>query len=396
MSSQVLSGEIFGHGKKSLMNKKSENNCDILVIGAGPAGSSAALKAAQEGARVILIEQKKEIGVPVQCAEYIPVQLTTAIGLRDDLLMQEIHFMRTHLPNGEVKETESIGYITDRDRFDQHLAEIAEKAGAEIRKDCKAVIPSNPPISPFTKGGQRGIKEGEIGGLSEIEVIEGDKRYSIEAKIIIGADGPKSTVGRWIGAENKEFVSAKQYIMPLILEMDYTEVYFRDYIHGGYGWVFPKGDKANVGIGVDTSFGLEPSEALEMFADELFKSGKIEKKILNSTGGLIPVGGIIRLRKDNILLCGDAAGQCNPITGAGISNAVLCGSLAGEIAAKAVIDDNLDILLEYDEAIDELVAHSINHAVEKRRHLQQHWGKDTLSEALKTCWIAFEGYYGIS
>ena len=73
------------------MNKKSKNNCDILVIGAGPAGSSAALKAAQEGARVILIEQKKEIGVPVQCAEYIPVQLTTNIGLRDDLLVQEIH-----------------------------------------------------------------------------------------------------------------------------------------------------------------------------------------------------------------------------------------------------------------------------------------------------------------
>lgn len=365
------------------MNNKSENNCDILIIGAGPAGSSAALKAVQEGARVILIEQKKEIGVPVQCAEFIPVQLTTNIGLRDDLLVQEMHFMHTHLPNGDVKETESIGYITDRDRFDQHLAEIAEKAGAEVRKGCKA----EPPLNPS-------LLKGEIGGLLDVEVIEGSKRYSIEAKIIIGADGPKSTVGRWIGAENKEFVSAKQYIMPLKFEMDYTEVYFRDYIHGGYGWLFPKGDKANVGIGVDISFGLEPSEALDRFVDELFKSGRIEKKILNSTSGLIPVGGIIGLRKDNVLLCGDAAGQCNPITGAGISNAVLCGSLAGEIAAKAVIDDNLDILLEYDEAVEELVAHSINHAVEKRRYLQQHWGKGTLSEALKTCWIAFEGYYG--
>lgn len=356
--------------------------CDILIIGAGPAGSSAALKAAQEGARAILIEQKKEIGVPVQCAEYIPVQLTTNIGLRDDLLVQEIHFMRTHLPNGEFKETESIGYITDRDRFDQHLAEIAEKAGAEVRKNCKAEIPLNPPL----------IK-GEIGGLSGVEVIEGGKRYSIETKIIIGADGPKSTVGRWIGAENKEFVSAKQYIMPLRFEMDYTEVYFRDYIHGGYGWVFPKGNKANVGIGVDISFGLEPSEALDKFVDELFKTGKIENKILSETGGLIPVGGIVGTREDNILLCGDAAGQCNPITGAGISNAVLCGGMAGEIAAKAIMDDNLNILIEYDEAVEELVAHSINHAVEKRRFLQQHWGRDTLSEALKTCWIAFEGYY---
>lgn len=365
------------------MNKKCENSCDILIIGAGPAGSSAALKAAQEGARVILIEQKKEIGVPVQCAEYIPVQLTNSIGLRDDLLVQEIHFMRTYLPNGEVKETESIGYIIDRDRFDQHLAEMAEKAGVEIRKDCKAEILLTPPL---LKGG--------IGGLSGVEVIEGDKRYSIEARIIIGADGPKSTVGRWIGAENKEFVSAKQYIVPLKFEMNYTDVYFRDYIHGGYGWLFPKGNKANVGIGIDISFGSEPSEALDRLVDELFKSGKIEKKILNSTGGLIPVGGIVGLRKDNILLCGDSAGQCNPITGAGISNAVLCGSLAGEISAKAVIDDNLDILSEYDEAIEELIAHSISHAVEKRRHLQQHWGKDTLSEALKTCWIAFEGYYG--
>ncbi len=354
------------------MNKKAQDSCDILIIGAGPAGSSAALKAAQEGAKVILIEQKKEIGVPVQCAEYIPVQLTTAIGLRDDLLVQEIHFMRTHLPNGEVKETESIGYITDRDRFDQHLAEIAEKAGAAIRKGCKAI-------------GFDGKR---------VEVDENGNRYHLEPKIIIGADGPKSTVGRWVGAENKEFVSAKQYIMPLRFEMDYTEVYFRDYIHGGYGWVFPKGNNANVGIGVDIRTKLEPSEILDRFVDELVRLGKIEKKILNETGGLIPVGGLVGTRKNNMLLCGDAAGQCNPITGAGISNAVLCGSLAGEISAKAVIDDNLDILSEYDEAVEELVAHSINHAVEKRRHLQQHWGKDTLSEALKTCWIAFEGYYG--
>ena len=367
------------------MNKKAQDSCDILIIGAGPAGSSAALKAAQEGAKVILIEQKKEIGVPVQCAEYIPVQLTTAIGLRDDLLVQEIHFMRTHLPNGEVKDIESLGYIIDRDRFDQHLAKMAESGGAEIRKGCKAQIPLNPPLL-----------KGEIWGLSdeELEVIEGCKRYYIEAKIIIGADGPKSTIGRWVGVENKEFVSAKQYIMPLRFEMDYTEIYFRDYIHGGYGWVFPKGDKANDGIGVDIRTKLGPTEILDRFVDELVRLGRIENKILNETGGLIPVGGIIGLRKDNVLLCGDAAGQCNPITGAGISNAVLCGGIAGEIAAKAIMDDNLNIITEYDEAVEELVAHSINHAVEKRRHLQQHWGKDTLSEALKTCWIAFEGYYG--
>ena len=116
------------------MNKKAQDRCDILIIGGGPAGASAVLKAAQEGARVILIEQKKEIGVPVQCAEYIPIQLTTTIGLRDDLLIQEIHAMRTYLPDGEVVVTESLGYITDRDRFDQYLAEKAEAAGAEIRK----------------------------------------------------------------------------------------------------------------------------------------------------------------------------------------------------------------------------------------------------------------------
>ncbi len=354
------------------MNKKAQDKCDILIIGGGPAGSTAALKAAQEGAEVILIEQKKVIGVPVQCAEYIPAQLTTAIGLRDDLLVNEIHFMHTYLPDGEVKETESIGYIIDRDRFDQYLVEKAEAAGAEIKKDCKAI-------------GFDGKR---------LEVDENGNRYYLEPKIIIGADGPKSTVGRWIGAEKKEFVSAKQYIMPLRFEMDYTEVYFRDYIRGGYGWVFPKGNKANVGIGVDIKSKLEPSEILNRFVDELVRLGKIEKKIFNETGGLIPVGGLVGARKNNILLCGDAAGQCNPITGAGISNAVLCGSMAGEISAKAVIDDNLDILSEYDEAVEELVAHSINHALEKRRYLEDHWNKKTLSEALKSCWIAFEGYYG--
>ena len=66
--------------------------------------------------------------------------------------------------------------------------------------------------------------------------------------------------------------------MPLILEMDYTEVYFRDYIYGGYGWVFPKGNKANVGIGVDIKTKLEPSEILNMFIDELVRAWQDRRK----------------------------------------------------------------------------------------------------------------------
>jgi len=84
---------------------KSSVTCDILVIGAGPAGSTAAKFAAKAGARVILLEKRKQVGVPVQCAEYVPWQITQEVKLPADVIAQRIDSMQTYMPDGEVVET---------------------------------------------------------------------------------------------------------------------------------------------------------------------------------------------------------------------------------------------------------------------------------------------------
>ncbi|MCP4245986.1 MAG: FAD-dependent oxidoreductase, partial [bacterium] len=99
--------------------------CDILVVGAGPAGSSAARAAAEKGLEVLVVERRDTIGVPVQCAEYIPAPLLGEIDLGRSVVVQSVSGMRTILPDGETTVMRSPGCMIRRDLFDQALARAA-------------------------------------------------------------------------------------------------------------------------------------------------------------------------------------------------------------------------------------------------------------------------------
>jgi len=157
-------------------------DCDILIVGAGPAGCSAAVTAAQEGLRVVVAESRRQVGVPVRCAEYIPAPLLGAVNLGKQFVVQHVSGMRTFLPNGEVKETRSPGFTINRDCFDQLLARAAEEKGARILLSTKAVTKANGAVV---------LKEKD------------DSFVKVNARVIIGADGPHSTVGKWIASENR-------------------------------------------------------------------------------------------------------------------------------------------------------------------------------------------------
>jgi digeranylgeranylglycerophospholipid reductase len=341
---------------------------DVAVVGAGPAGSMAALEAARGGASVILLERRREIGVPVQCAEYVPWQLAEQVPWSPDCVAQPVSAMQTFLPDGDMVESPHRGFMIHRWAFDQHLAGCAVAAGAALCLQTRAVERTT-----------RGLRVQQTSGDAEVE-----------ATIIVGADGPRSTVGGWIGMVNVELVAAAQYTVTLERPLAVTRIYFDSEYVGGYGWFFPKGNLANVGVALHA--GLPLSRALAHFLDRL----SIDRStIVRRTAGWVPSGGALGCTwRDNIILVGDAAGQAHPITGAGVAHACLCGQLAGRAAARAALRGDLDLLGEYETDWRDFLGGVLRHASDKRRFLDATWSDDrrSLSAALREAWVAFPGY----
>ena len=346
--------------------------CDVLVVGAGPAGCSAARAAAREGARVLVVECRSRVGLPVRCAELIPAPLLKEVDAGRDFVVQRVRGLRTVLQNGEEKETRAPGFTIRRDLFDQALAGAAAEAGAEFMLATRAVS----------------RKDGEV------LLKKNGRLCKVKAKVIVGADGPYSRVAGWIESENRHRIPAVQVKVPLVRPMEVAEVHFHSEIRGGYGWLFPKRHEANVGLGMIPGGDGGPSmrQLLQRFLGRLADAEKIEARVLGGTAGWVPAESIRRVTRDNVLLAGDAAGQTHPITGAGVFQAVTCGSMAGVHAARAAKTGDMTALSRYEEEWLSLFGDSHRRAVEKRRLLEKEWPR--LDEIVKYCWIAFREYYG--
>jgi geranylgeranyl reductase family protein len=346
--------------------------CDVLVIGAGPAGCTAARAAARKGVSVLLLERRDRVGLPVRCAEYVPLPIGRYVDLkRPGLLVQPIRSMATHIPGQSVTETIIPGVMINRDQLDQALADLAVKDGACLKTGIQA----------FSR------TDDHVVARKKKEIL------SISSRVIIGADGPSSQVGRWMGSRHQDYLMAAQYRVSLIGPLDQTKIYFRPYLKGGYGWLFPKGDLGNLGIGLDPSLkkGLLP--LLNQFRLELVEEGLIKGDIKGQGGGLVPVGGLTGVVKENMMLAGDAAGTCHPITGAGVGNALISGEMAGEAAAEAILKGDLRCLTDYEQDLTRLLGHSLSHGAKKRKTLTAQWDRPDFSETLRHHWIAFREYY---
>jgi flavin-dependent dehydrogenase len=213
------------------------------------------------------------------------------------------------------------------------------------------------------------------------------------AKIIVGADGPRSAVGRWVGSVNRNLLAGVQVTLPLTEPMDCNEVYFDPDIYAGYGWLFPKHDVANVGVGMKNS-PLNPAgiaAVLDRFIARLKADGKVTGDPVRHAFGWIPAEPVRHAVHGNVMLVGDAAGHTHPITGAGIYAAVVCGEMAGAWAARAVEKGDTGVLKHYDAQWRDLFQGTLEHACRRRRTMESCW--QDFSRTVKTCWIAFREYY---
>lgn len=311
---------------------------DVLVIGSGPAGSSAAKHAALNGADVILLDKKSEIGTPKRCAEGVSKDGLRKLNIEPSSrwVTKELSGVRMIAPNGtsvwlneeKVKLPEA-GYILERKVFDKHMAMDAARAGAKIMIKTLA--------TGLRRDGEYLIVTCETMG----------EEFEIKARIVIGADGPESRVGRWAGLKTtlkpKNMESCAQFEMANVKMPDPNsiEFYFGSVAPGGYAWIFPKGDDiANVGLGIlTTETDKSAYEHLLLFVENNPATKNAQPVEINIGGD--PVGGMLKkLVTDNFMLVGDAASQVNPLTGGGIISAMEAGLYAGEVAAAAVKEGN--------------------------------------------------------
>jgi len=303
---------------------------DVVVVGGGPAGAVAAKAAAEAGARVLLLEGRREIGRPVQCTGLLSVRGFEAAGADRDVILREIRGVFAHAPDGRriaLESPRTHAYVIDRARFDEELARRAQEAGVEIKLKAQAV--------------------GYDSGCVYIKA-DGHK-FAVETKVLIGADGPKSGVARWAGLPlPQKTIIALQAVIPYEPEReDYVEIYVgRALAPNFFAWVVPAHPGyARVGLGTD-----EGSRA-RAYLDRWLKERFPRCEVVEFNAGAIPIGPAERTVAPGVLLVGDAAGQTKPTSGGGIYTGVSCAKIAGEVAARAALsgDASEASLSEYEQ-----------------------------------------------
>ncbi|MEX2482486.1 MAG: NAD(P)/FAD-dependent oxidoreductase [Gammaproteobacteria bacterium] len=347
---------------------------DVVVLGLGPAGARAARAAAARGCRVVAFDRKRVAGQPVQCAELVPGLIGQDGVVLGPALIQSVRRMVTMVEDTEPHITAPFpGYMINRAEFDRALVESARSAGADCR--LASVV-----RSVDARSGT---------------VVVGSER--IHARVLIGADGPRSRLGRALGRCNRALVHARQITVRQPAPRDATDIFLSRDIPGGYGWLFPKGACAHVGVGVSAAARHRLGTLLDALHRRLLAAGRVGAEVLSMTGGLIPVGGRVpaaRVRDGGLcLLAGDAAGLTNPVTGAGIHAALVSGELAG-VAAADWLDGQAAAGADYEAELDALFDSTLARALARRYALlQQAAARPPTVDEQRTAWVAYPAYW---
>lgn len=295
---------------------------DVLVVGAGPAGSTVARYAAEKGLDVTLIERRSKVGYPVRCGEFIPCideiaamfphseGLAELFDMPPSLVRRELEAIRLVTPSKRSYDLPFIGYSTDRDRFDQHLASEAVSAGAELITGCA------------------------------FQTVDGDSYVTsegrIKAKVIVGADGPGSRVAQEMGlplprnAYPAVTAQAKGDFEPVLV------MYFGGIAPGAYGWIIPKDGCANVGVGYSPKLAdRTPAEYFRVFSEQ--HGFDVQSRL---TGKHVPAQGPLeRITGEDHLTVGDAAGHVMAVNGGGVPLAMIGGKLAADAIFEHIRND---------------------------------------------------------
>lgn len=301
-----------------------KNKYDVLIIGAGPAGCVAARQLAMKGYSTLLIEKRPVIGVPVRCGEATGrrARLSDFGPINEDTIETDIHGVVLHAQGGvSIKaDLKDVGLMVDRTKFDPWYAELARKAGAEVvtgarATDVQAVF-----------NGQRVVN---------IEYQKTD--FQISARMVVGSDGVEALTGRWTGLKSRHLPPHTCTGIELRLDvMDENPNHLtfwqgHDFINDGYIWSFPKVKSGTTNFGAGFITPKYGATNVYEIADEWREKLYPGSKVLEVSGGAIPVSGCLEESvTDHFLLVGDSAHHTNPLTGGGIASGMAAGLVAAE------------------------------------------------------------------
>jgi digeranylgeranylglycerophospholipid reductase len=374
-------------------------DCDLLIIGGGPGGLIAAREAARAAPdmSIVLLERDDAVGTPVRCGEGVGSAGVSEFldprtgGADAPWIARRITRVVFRAPDGTtVRVAEGdVGYILDRTRFEPALAAEATRAGTDVRTRTDAI--------GMMRDGPRW----------RVRAQSPDDVYDIRARIVVGADGVESAVGRWAAIDTRvrarDMESCAQYLVEADgIDADAIVLHFGDRVApGGYAWVFPKGARsANVGLGV---LGLQAGGRSAVAWLDDYLAAYVPHAVISArtVGGVIVAPTLARTVADGVLLCGDAAHMINPLSGGGIVNAMKSGRLAasaavtalrrGDTSADALAayhtqwmrllgDDHVrfhqvkEALARFDDAFYDRLARTVNRIPEQRRTLRRIFG----------------------
>jgi len=503
--------------------------CDVLIIGAGPAGASLAYYLTRSTPynpnnhlKVVLVEKKNNIESPVRCAELVTANIAKLFDFKIRGVNCELDYMNTFLidllllgnlslrglpknnlnlnrtdsnfnlgkansncrnfnniysfnninnikkiyddnglENIKINSTFAPAFLLDRDIFVSNLVNKFIKNGGIFLNSTKV-------IKIIYSGISKDVKETKSNEIKVLAVNRKNNDYFlVQPKIIVGADGPLSFVGRFLKLLNTDFMIGIQeklnfyniianmnnsdnsinknnknnkdnvnninnYINNNIDDFNSASFYFSPIIKFGYGWVFPKKNYFNVGIGIPLQYSKELKYIYKVFKNFIAykfcqscqlqqfqqsdKHQELDYSNYNSKisqgkaisgysdysrynryngynrysnnnflsnfdhqpiTGLIPVSGIIKTPVyENFVLIGDAAGTCNPITGAGIYNAILSSKILSEIILKYMQTKNIEDLKEFNTIFYKEFSQGSLRALKKRKYLLNNWPSD--------------------
>jgi geranylgeranyl reductase family protein len=313
---------------------------DVIVIGAGPAGSIAAQKLAEGGVRTTLFEKSETPGKDNVCAGMLELSCATKYAV-DPTIFEKVIYKGLHVFDSATVEIDNPeGYVMIlRDRFDRYLAERAVSKGADLRVRTRVTH-----VNVVQKG------------LVEVRYqIEKRKEQSMRSRAVVIADGPHTLSSRCFPglgfpkAPKNLFFAFSCDVEAIGNSMNHFEMYYSDKLADwGYGWIFPKKDMLNFGVGCRVPEYESDKSILTRRLDYLWKEHPRASEILKNRrlirkrGAMVPQKIASKVVQDSVLVAGDAAGMADSLVAAGIQNAMYSGDWAATVLKEALQQDRMD------------------------------------------------------